>query len=48
MSTIDWQQEVERRKEALIEDTKKLLQIKSVLDEENVSADAPLFYVDFH
>ncbi|MFO1444197.1 dipeptidase PepV [Bacillus sp. Bva_UNVM-123] len=42
MSTIDWQQEVERRKEALIEDTKKLLQIKSVLDEENVSADAPL------
>ena len=42
MSTIDWQQEVEKRKEALIEDTKKLLKIKSVLDEENVSVDAPL------
>ena len=42
MSTINWQQEVEKRKEALIEDTKRLLRIKSVLDEENATDDAPL------
>ncbi|MBS4191688.1 dipeptidase PepV [Bacillus sp. FJAT-49705] len=42
MSTINWTQEVENRKDALIEDTKKLLQIKSVLDEENATEDAPL------
>lgn len=42
MSTINWQQEVEKRKEALIEDTKRLLRIKSVLDEDNATDDAPL------
>ncbi|QED49001.1 dipeptidase PepV [Cytobacillus dafuensis] len=42
MSTINWTQEVENRQDALIEDTKKLLQIKSVLDEENATEDAPL------
>ncbi|MBU8879789.1 dipeptidase PepV [Bacillus sp. FJAT-29790] len=42
MNTINWQKEVEKRKETLIDDTKKLLQIKSVLDEENATADAPL------
>lgn len=42
LSTINWQHEVEIRKEALIEDTKRLLQIKSVLDEENATEDAPL------
>ncbi|WNS74652.1 dipeptidase PepV [Bacillus sp. DTU_2020_1000418_1_SI_GHA_SEK_038] len=42
MSSINWQQEVENRKEALLEDTKKLLQIKSVLDEENSTEEAPL------
>jgi succinyl-diaminopimelate desuccinylase len=34
--------EVEKRKDSLIEDTRKLLQIKSVLDEENATDDAPL------
>jgi succinyl-diaminopimelate desuccinylase len=42
MSGIDWQKEVEQRQEALIEDAKKLLQIKSVLDEEHAAEDAPL------
>ncbi|MFE8698225.1 dipeptidase PepV [Cytobacillus sp. FJAT-53684] len=42
MNVIDWQKEVEQRKDALIEDAKKLLQIKSVLDEENATKDAPL------
>jgi len=42
MGEIDWIKEVEQRKEALIEDAKGLLQIKSVLDEENATADAPL------
>ncbi|KAB2338885.1 dipeptidase PepV [Cytobacillus depressus] len=42
MNMINWQQEVEKRKEALLEDTKKLLQIKSVLDEEHATDDAPL------
>jgi succinyl-diaminopimelate desuccinylase len=34
--------EVEKRKEALIKDTQDLLHIKSLLDEENTSAEAPL------
>jgi succinyl-diaminopimelate desuccinylase len=34
--------EVEKRKEALIKDTQELLHIKSLLDEENSSPDAPL------
>ncbi|WP_075982638.1 dipeptidase PepV [Bacillus massilinigeriensis] len=42
MSSINWNQEVESRKEALLEDTKNLLKIKSVLDEENSTEDAPL------
>ncbi|MFE8703372.1 dipeptidase PepV [Cytobacillus sp. FJAT-54145] len=42
MKEINWLQEVEERKEALLEDTKSLLQIKSVLDEENPTPDAPL------
>lgn len=42
MNVIDWQKEVEQRKDALIEDAKKLLQIKSVLDEENATENAPL------
>ncbi|MBY0124152.1 dipeptidase PepV [Bacillus sp. S/N-304-OC-R1] len=42
MNTINWKQEVENRKEALLEDTKKLLQIKSVLDEDNAIEEAPL------
>ncbi|WP_066057477.1 dipeptidase PepV [Robertmurraya korlensis] len=42
MTNINWVLEVEKRKESLIEDTRKLLQIKSVLDEENATDDAPL------
>src|SRR5690606_23979473 len=34
--------EVEKRKNDLIHDTQRLLQIKSVLDEENATKDAPL------
>lgn len=39
---VNWMDEVEKRKDKLLEDTQKLLQIKSVLDEEAVSRDAPL------
>lgn len=39
---IDWMKEVESRKEELIKDTQGLLHIKSVLDEENATEDAPL------
>lgn len=42
MTTFNWQHEVEIRKDALLQDTKKLLKIKSVLDEENAAEDAPL------
>ncbi len=42
VTNINWVLEVEKRKESLIEDTRKLLQIKSVLDEENATDDAPL------
>ncbi|UII55248.1 dipeptidase PepV [Cytobacillus spongiae] len=42
MSNINWMQEVETRKDELLADTRKLLQIKSVLDEEGATADAPL------
>jgi succinyl-diaminopimelate desuccinylase len=42
MEQPNWFIEVSKRKEDLINETKKLLQIKSVLDEENSSADAPL------
>jgi succinyl-diaminopimelate desuccinylase len=42
VTNINWVMEVEKRKDSLIEDTRKLLQIKSVLDEENATDDAPL------
>lgn len=42
MNVLDWQKEVNNRKDALIEDTQKLLRIKSLLDEENATDDAPL------
>nr|WP_141433792.1 dipeptidase PepV [Bacillus sp. 03113] len=37
-----WLDEVEKRKNLLLQDTQKLLQIKSILDEENATEDAPL------
>jgi succinyl-diaminopimelate desuccinylase len=39
---INWMNEVEKRKEDLIRDTQQLLHIKSLLDEENATEDAPL------
>ncbi|WP_316571011.1 dipeptidase PepV [Neobacillus sp. YIM B06451] len=42
MGKVNWMEEVEKRKDSLLEDTRKLLQIKSVLDEEAVSSEAPL------
>lgn len=42
MEKIDWQAEVESRKEELIADLQGLLQIPSVLDEKNATEDAPL------
>jgi succinyl-diaminopimelate desuccinylase len=37
-----WQQETEKIKDTIIQKTQELLRIKSVLDEENATADAPL------
>ncbi|MDP4085912.1 MAG: dipeptidase PepV [Bacillota bacterium] len=42
MTNINWMKEVEKRREALIKDTQELLHIKSLLDEEHVTPDAPL------
>ncbi|MGM9927120.1 MAG: dipeptidase PepV [Bacillus sp. (in: firmicutes)] len=42
MSTINWTEEVNKRKESLIADTQTFLRIKSVLDEENSTPEAPL------
>ncbi|MEH7353694.1 dipeptidase PepV [Neobacillus drentensis] len=42
MTEINWMSEVEKRKESLIKDTQGLLHIKSLLDEENTTAEAPL------
>ncbi|MDQ0272234.1 dipeptidase PepV [Cytobacillus purgationiresistens] len=42
MKQINWQEEVMKRKEDIIADTQKLLQIKSVLDDENPEKEAPL------
>jgi succinyl-diaminopimelate desuccinylase len=42
LTNINWMNEVEKRKEALIMDTQELLHIKSLLDEENTTTDAPL------
>lgn len=39
---MDWMKEVTNRKEALIKDTQELLKIKSLLDEENTTPEAPL------
>lgn len=41
MSSIDWLNEVHNRKDSFIKDLQGLLQIKSVLDEENATEDAP-------
>lgn len=41
MSTIDWQKEVESRKEEFLEDLKGLLRIPSVRDDSKKTADAP-------
>jgi succinyl-diaminopimelate desuccinylase len=42
MEQINWRHEIESRKLDLLRDTQNLLKIKSVLDEENVTEDAPL------
>ncbi|MBS4173869.1 dipeptidase PepV [Bacillus sp. FJAT-49736] len=42
MMSIQWMDEVLKRKDDLIKDLQGLLQIKSVLDEENATEDAPL------
>ncbi|CAM3765801.1 dipeptidase PepV [Mesobacillus zeae] len=42
MEQIHWNDEAAKRKEALIKDAQELLRIKSVLDEENATAEAPL------
>jgi succinyl-diaminopimelate desuccinylase len=42
LTKIDWMSEVEKRKDALIMNAQELLHIKSLLDEENISLDAPL------
>lgn len=42
MTTIQWMKEVEKREADLIKDAQELLKIKSVLDEENVTPEAPL------
>ncbi|TKC15869.1 dipeptidase PepV [Robertmurraya kyonggiensis] len=39
---MDWMKEVTDRKEAIIKDTQELLKIKSLLDEENTTPEAPL------
>lgn len=41
MSTINWQSEIEKRKQYLLADTQNLLKIKSVLDEERHTKTAP-------
>lgn len=42
MTSIQWMKEVEKREADLIKDAQELLKIKSVLDEENATAEAPL------
>ncbi|MDQ0196949.1 dipeptidase PepV [Neobacillus ginsengisoli] len=42
MTNINWMSEVEKRKDSLIKDTRELLHIKSLLDEEHAVPDAPL------
>ncbi len=42
MSTINWMEEVLKRQDELVKDTQEFLRIKSILDEENGTQDAPL------
>lgn len=42
MESINWLEEVHKRKDLLLKETCELLQIKSVLDEDNTAEDAPL------
>jgi succinyl-diaminopimelate desuccinylase len=42
MTSIQWTNEVEKREADLLKDTQELLKIKSVLDDENPTPDAPL------
>ncbi|MFS0780506.1 dipeptidase PepV [Bacillus sp. 1P06AnD] len=42
MSSINWTEEVNKRKEQFIKDTQEFLRIKSVMDEENATLEAPL------
>ncbi|MEH7886052.1 dipeptidase PepV [Bacillus sp. JJ1609] len=42
MTTIQWMKEVEKREADLIKDAQDLLKIKSLLDEENATPEAPL------
>lgn len=42
MTSIQWTNEVEKREADLLKDTQELLRIKSVLDDENPTPDAPL------
>ena len=42
MVQINWTDEVLKRKDELIQHTQELLQIKSVLDEDNATENAPL------
>ncbi|QOR69000.1 dipeptidase PepV [Cytobacillus suaedae] len=42
MSTINWMEEVLKRQDELVKDTQEFLRIKSILDEENGTEDAPL------
>jgi succinyl-diaminopimelate desuccinylase len=39
---INWMEEVEKRKDDLLKDLQEFLQIKSILDEENATEEAPL------
>lgn len=41
MSAINWTQEVEKRKDAMIHDAQQFLQIKSVWEEETAKEGAP-------
>ncbi|WAA10076.1 dipeptidase PepV [Fervidibacillus albus] len=42
MEKINWYEEVVKRKDALLKDTIRLIQVKSELDEEHATVDAPL------
>jgi succinyl-diaminopimelate desuccinylase len=42
LTKVNWMNEVEKRRDALINETQNLLHIRSLLDEENASKEAPL------